>query len=330
MGERGINHVLVTGGAGFIGSHVVDRLLETGCRVTVIDNLANGRMSNIRHHSGNSAFQFVRGSILNRRLVGELMQACDRVINMATLGVRHSIRYPFQNHRLNAEGALLLLEAAREHGIKKFIQISSSEVYGTAVQVPQNENHRTFPHTIYGASKLAGDTYTRACWSTYRFPTVIVRPFNTFGPRSHYEGDAGEFIPKSIVRALNGLPILIFGDGKQTRDLSYVTDIADGIVRVCESGDVIGETINLGCGNEYKIIDIARKILKLAGSGTIEFQEKRPGDVTRLFADASHARECIGYRPRVDFDEGLKRTVEWFRSQNVRAMIRKETGRNWE
>jgi UDP-glucose 4-epimerase len=324
-------HVLVAGGAGFIGSHVVDHLLENQYNVIVLDNLINGQRSNIAHHLNNPHFRFVKGSILNHPLVDMLVKKCNIIINMATLGVRHSIRYPFQNHRLNAEGALILLEAARRYHIARFIQISSSEVYGTAIHVPQNENHRTFPHTVYGASKLAGDAYTRAYWLTYGVPTVIVRPFNTFGPRSHYEGDAGEFIPKSIIRALNELPILIFGDGQQSRDLSYVTDIARGIVEVCKSDQVLGETINIGCNQEYRILYIAEMIRKILGDQVqIEFQDKRPGDVLRLFADSSNAQRLIAYQSKVDFQEGLHKTISWFQSQNFHQMMKYEAGRNWE
>src|SRR5262249_19571733 len=157
---------------------------------------------------------------------------------------------PAVNHEVNATATLRLLSAAQGIGVKRFVYVSSSEIYGTARWVPMTEDHPAFPMTVYGASQLAGECYTRAYWPTYGFPTVVVRPFNAFGPRSHHEGDCGEVIPKFLLRCLAGRPLIIFGDGSQTRDFTYVADTARGIMLAGLAPDTIGETINLGTGRE--------------------------------------------------------------------------------
>ena len=151
-------------------------------------------------------------------------------------------------------------------GVERFIYCSSSEIYGTARYVPIPETHPPRPETVYGASKLAGEAYARAFHKTYGMKTVIIRPFNTYGPRSHFEGDAGEVIPKSIIRALNGQPILIFGDGSQTRDFTYVEDVGWGLILLAECDDAIGQTLNIGSGTEISIKDLAETICKVIGA----------------------------------------------------------------
>jgi UDP-glucose 4-epimerase len=233
--------VLVTGGAGFIGSHLVDALIQEGCYVRVIDNLTNGKRENLEQHKASDNFEFYLGSVTDPYDVAEAMKGIEIVFHLACLGVRHSIRHPFENHRVNAEGTLLMLKEAQRAGVEKFLYCSSSEVYGTAIHVPMPESHPTNPCTIYGASKLAGEAYTRAFYKSYGMKTVILRPFNTYGPRSHHEGYAGEMIPKSIVRALNGKSVLVFGDGSQTRVRMWRTQREDlsMLLNVMERLDVL-------------------------------------------------------------------------------------------
>ena len=325
---------LVTGGAGFIGSHLVDDLMKTGCKVRVLDNLANGKLDNISQHSSNQNFEFMRGSITHPIDVERAMEGIDIVFHLACLGVRHSIAHPFENHRVNAEGSLLVLDAAHRAKVDRVLYCSSSEVYGTAEYVPMPESHPTHPCTVYGAGKLAGEAYARAYYKTYGMPTTIVRPFNTYGPRSHHEGDAGEMIPKSIVRALNGQPVIVFGDGSQTRDFTYVKDTARALVAAAESDTMIGKTLNIGCNFEISIKDLAYKITEMVSNpeSKIVFTPQRPGDVLRLFADPRKFIDLCAWQPKVSFDKGLTKTIEFFRNHpwGIKGLMDSESGRNWE
>jgi UDP-glucose 4-epimerase len=325
--------VLVTGGAGFIGSHLVDALIKKKYNVRVFDNLVNGKIENLNRHKDNTHFQFISGNVTDPFDVANAMEGIDIVFHLACLGVRHSITHPFENHRVNAEGSLLMLDAAYRSKVKRFLYCSSSEVYGTAEYVPMPESHPTCPCTVYGAGKLAGEAYARAYHKTYGLPVVIIRPFNTFGPRSHYEGDAGEMIPKSIVRALNHQPIIIFGNGSQTRDFTYVEDTARGLVAAVECDKMIGQTLNIGSNFEISIKDLANKLSVMVGitDSKVVLTPQRPGDVLRLFADTSRFFKLTGWRPQVKFEDGLVKTIEFFRNHplGIGELMSSETGRNW-
>jgi UDP-glucose 4-epimerase len=326
-------HCLVTGGAGFIGSHLVDQLLARGCKVRVLDNLKNGKIANIANHFADPDFEFHQGSITDPGDVELAFHHIQVVFHLACLGVRHSIAHPFENHRVNTEGTLLLLAAARRAKVARFIHCSSSEVYGSAQHVPMAETHPTLPCTVYGAGKLAGEAYARAYHLTYGLPTVVIRPFNTYGPRSHHEGDAGEMIPKSIVRALNGKEILVFGDGLQTRDFTFVEDTAAGLVAAAECEAMIGLTLNIGCNFEISVKDLAEKLVTMVGNATayVKFGASRPGDVSRLYADPSAFMGLCDWKPATDFEAGLKKTITYFREHplGLDNLLQSEAGRNW-
>ncbi len=333
MNISGLN-CLVTGGAGFIGSHLVDELINRDCSVRVLDNLVNGKMENLSQHFDNKNFELYHGSVTDPFDVQKAVEGIDIVYHLACLGVRHSIVHPFENHRVNAEGTLLVLEASFRAKIKRFVYCSSSEVYGTAQHVPMTETHPTLPCTVYGSSKLAGEAYTRAYHKTYGAPAVIIRPFNTYGPRSHYEGDAGEVIPKSIVRALNGEPIIVFGDGSQTRDFTYVEDTARALVIAAEIDGMIGQTLNIGSNFEISINDLAHKIAKMVSNSKtrVELTPQRPGDVLRLFADPQKFIDICDWKPKISFDDGLARTIDFFRKHpsGIQSLMQGESGRSWE
>ncbi|HPQ68354.1 MAG TPA: SDR family NAD(P)-dependent oxidoreductase [bacterium] len=309
--------VMVTGGAGFIGSALVRHLCAQGARIVVVDNLVNGKRENLADLDPGHV-RLVEIDIRERDTMRTILPNVKTVFHLACLGVRHSLHDPTENHSVNATATLHLLAEARRANVERFVHVSTSEVYGDARTVPMNEDHPLQPNTVYGAAKLAGEAYARAAYLTHRFPVTIIRPFNTYGPRSHHEGDSGEVIPKFLLRALAGKPLLVFGDGKQTRDFSYVDDIAHGIAVAGKSSRCLGRTINLGSGKEISINALAQLIGKVVGGEIkIERHPVRPGDTRRLIADIESARRLLSYQPNVDLAEGLQRLLAWYHGQKL-------------
>jgi UDP-glucose 4-epimerase len=331
-GQAG-QRILVTGGAGFIGSELTRQLVATGHHVHVVDNLVNGKRENLDFdHQGKLTLHVA--DIRDQDVMKRQVEGVEVVFHLACLGVRHSIHSPYENHEVNATATLNLLALARAAGVKRFVYVSSSEVYGTARSVPMTEDHPTYPMTIYGASKLAGECYTRAYYTTYDYPTVVVRPFNSYGPRSHHEGDSGEVIPKFLLRTLAGKPMVVFGDGQQTRDFTFVDDTARGILLAGFSEQAIGQTINLGNGREITINDLADEVRQVTGKAEAEVTREipRPGDVLRLYADSTRAEHLLGFKPQVSLTEGLQALKSWYESLNQSPddLLEHETVRNWE
>ena len=264
-----------------------------------------------------------------------LIQGVDVVFHLACLGVRHSIHSPQENHDVNASATLGLLALSRDANVGRFIYVSSSEVYGSIVPVPpMSEMHHTQPLTVYGASKLAGECYTRAFYHTYGYPTVVLRPFNAYGPRSHHEGDCGEVIPKFMLRCMAGRPLIVFGDGTQTRDFTYVADTARGIIMAATCDAAVGTTINLGSGREISVNELARLVAEVVGCDRAEVIHDfaRPGDVPRLLADISKARRLLGFEPNVTLRQGLASLKQWYLNQGEAPSkaLERESVRNWE
>lgn len=330
MKLNGMN-VLVTGGAGFIGSHLVDLLAQTNS-VTVVDDLSTGRAENLSGAMKTGKVCFNR---LDLRKVGELeelVRGIDVIFHLAVVCLRASIRRPELAHEVNATATLNLLNLARTAGIRRFIYCSSSEVYGTARSVPMGEDHALAPMTIYGASKLAGEQYALSFQRTYGLPVVAVRPFNSYGPRAHYEGVRGEVIPRFIINALSGRPLAVMGDGAQTRDFTYVTDVARGLALAAQCDALIGSAVNIAAGREISVNEIAERVAAAVGVGVqIRHVEPRPGDVRRHWADISRAKELLGYMPEVSFEEGLASTVDWLRRnvKDIEAEAQNMEERNW-
>lgn len=325
--------VLVTGGAGFIGSELVRQLVQQAAQVIVVDNLVNGKEANL---SGLAAdrVELVIADVRDTSRLQSLLRGVDTVFHLACLGVRHSIHSPQENHDVNATATLNLLAAAKSAEVKRFVYVSTSEVYGTARHVPMTEEHPTFPMTVYGASKLAGECYTRAFYETYNYPTVVVRPFNSYGPRCHHEGDSGEVIPKFLLRGMTGQPMVIFGDGSQTRDFTYVSDTARGILLAGTADAAVGQTINLGSAKEITINHLAQKVADVLDKAEAEiiYDAPRPGDVLRLYADSRKARQLLGYEPEVSLPDGLTRLRDWYISleEAPERLLEQEIVRNWE
>lgn len=308
--------VIVTGAAGFIGSEIVHQLANMGATVIAVDNLHNGKRENLADILSPSV-TLVVADIRDHNIMRDLLGRCDIVLHLACLGVRHSIHSPLENHEINATATLHLLELSREASIKRFVYVSSSEVYGTARYVPMVEEHPLTPNTVYGASKLAGERYTDAYWRTYGMDTVVVRPFNAFGPRSHHEGDSGEVIPKFMLQAIAGEPLIIHGDGSQTRDFTDVRDTARGILLAAGCPQLQGTTLNLGQGKEITINELAELVGAVVdrNSVTVHHEPPRPGDVLRLCADTTLANNRIGYAPLITLKDGLLNLRNWYLQQ---------------
>lgn len=305
---------VVAGGAGFIGSSLVRVLLLSGAEVLVYDNLATGAAANLdgcRAETGREPV-FHHGDVRDAEKLARTLPGARYVFNLACLGVRHSLHSPRENHEVNATGALVLLGQARAAGVARLVHVSSSEVYGTARAAPMTEDHPTDPHTVYGASKLAGECYARAFHRCHGFDAVVLRPFNAYGPRSHHEGDSGEVVPRFVVRALAGQSLVVFGDGTQTRDLTHVYDTAAAIARAAVARGIAGQTLNVGSGSEHSVNELAELVARLAGGGraAIEHVEPRPGDVLRLLADSSRATRALGHRSTVGLEAGVGDLVE--------------------
>ncbi len=324
--------IIVTGGAGFIGSELAGQLASSGHHVLVIDNLINGKRENLAEILGpNVALQVA--DLRDTDRIRPYLKGVDIVFHLACLGVRHSLHSPVENHDVNATATLRLLESSRAAGVGRFVYVSSSEVYGTACAGPMSENHPTFPTTVYGASKLAGENYTRAFHAAYDLPTVLVRPFNSFGPRCHHEGDCGEVIPKFMLRCLTGRSMIVFGDGTHTRDFTYVADTARGIMQAGFCNGAIGQTINLASGTEITIAKLAQSVADACGVDhpQVDHESPRPGDLPRLCGDATLARELLGFRPRTSLHDGLKQLRDWYLSQNcsMEELFAQEVVHNW-
>ena len=327
--------VAITGGAGFLGSHVVRRQLAEGRRVRVLDNFSNGKEMHLAPLRDDPRLEVVHGDITRRDDVDAAFEGADVVVHLAVLDLRQSIKDPQGVNKAIVDGTLTCLDASRDMGVELFLNCSSSEVYGTAVRTPMDEEHPLLPETPYVAAKAAQDLYVRSYGQTYGLPWVTVRPFNMYGSNSHWQGFRGELIPKMIVRSMNGAPLTVFGDGRQTRDFTFVEDAAEALCRAMETPSAHGQTINICTGKETAIGDIAEMICRAFDrdpATAIERQDPRPGDVRRHLGDSARCRELLGYEPKTVFVDGLERTIDWFRSLPIppEQMLAEEVGRSWE
>jgi UDP-glucose 4-epimerase len=299
VGSTTRSTVVVTGGAGFIGSELVRQLAARGERVLIVDNLANGKRENVAGVLSDSV-TLLTADVRQPGLLDRYLPDVRVVYHLACLGVRHSLHSPRENHDVNATATLQLLASSRDAAVPRFVYVSSSEVYGTAKRVPMTEEHPTFPSTVYGASKLAGECYARAYQHSYGYPTVVVRPFNTYGPHSHHEGDSGEVIPKFLLRCLAGRPLVVFGDGNSTRDFT-MSATATGILWPANIPTRSARRSTLGAVPEVTINDLADRVHAVVGRSDVPVSRS-----TETWRRASSLRRHVT-RPRTPRVRALRR-----------------------
>lgn len=303
---------LVTGGAGFIGSHLVDALLQQGARVRVLDNLISGREDNLKKSWQD--IEFIKGDIRDHAIVENVVTDVQVVFHQAALrSVPKSMERPREYHDVNVTGTLNLLEAARTKKVQKFIFASSSSVYGEATSFPQKEIHETSPVSPYALTKLMGEFYCRLFAKVYGVATTSLRYFNVFGPRQNLDDEYSVVIPRFIHSALHNEPLPIYGDGKQSRDFTFVENVVQANIGAYLSNKGHGEVFNVGCGQSHSINDLAAQIKKIIGAQSpVKYLPPRPGDVFKTHAELSEIVQKIGYAPHVGFGPGLARTIEAF------------------
>jgi nucleoside-diphosphate-sugar epimerase len=310
MGKR---LYLVTGGAGFIGSHICERLVRDNHRVRVLDNLSSGREENLAHLSGD--VELFRGDLRDRKAVAAAVNGVEVVFHQAALGsVPRSVDDPFTSHDVNITGTLNVLLEARDAGVKRVVAASSSSVYGETPALPKHEEMTPHPMSPYALSKLAGEHYIKVFKQCYGFEAVGLRYFNIFGPRQDPGSQYAAVIPKFITALLQGERPVIYGDGLQSRDFTYVDNVVEANLLAAEAEGAAGESFNVGCGGRYSLLELFDRLKSILGS-TLEplHEAPRAGDVRDSQASIEAAERVLGYRVSVGFDEGLKRTVEWFR-----------------
>jgi UDP-glucose 4-epimerase len=311
--------ILVTGGAGFIGSHLVDRLVETGNEVLIIDDFSFGREDNIAHLRNNRLVRIEKDDICDTKRMIVLSRGIDIIFHLAVFCLRNSLHDPSWCHEVNDTGSLRMCQAALENSVEKFVYVSTAEVYGSGLYFPIDENHPFFPTNVYGAAKAAGELYAKSYWKTYGLPIVIVRLFNTYGPREHSVGRRAEVIPRFVMRTLAGQPSMIFGSGQQTRDFTYVEDIVRGIILAADCDKAVGDCINLARGQDVSVANICELVLKKLDRCDLEpiyIGEERPADIDRMQANVSKAKNLLGFSANTSIEEGLDRYIEWVQQQN--------------
>lgn len=300
--------VLVTGGAGFIGSHVVDRLIEEDLKVVVLDNLQGGQLENIRQHIGKKNFRFVQGDIRDSRLVRDCVRDMDAVIHQAALvSVPESIKNPVLTNDVNVSGTLNLLKASADSNVKRFVYASSCVVYGNTEKLPIKENDSLRPVSPYGVSKLAAENYARVFYEVFGLETVCLRYFNVYGPRQLH-GDYSGVITQFISQSTKNRPLVIFGDGEQTRDFVHVQDVVEANLLALRNKEIAGETFNIATGKATTINQLANMFLEITKKPHLKLTHCKPrkGDIKHSYADISKAKEKLQYTPKISLKKGLK------------------------
>ncbi len=327
--------IVVTGGAGFVGSHVVPLLLERDNEVVVLDNFTIGKKENLAGVESNPRLTLIRGDVTNERDVERAFEGANIVVHLAVIDLRYSIKDPILTNRVITAGTINCLNAALKNNAELFLNVSSAEVYGDAIYFPVDEDHIYQPTNPYAAAKVAQDMYVYSYGRTYDLPWTTLRYFSLYGPNSHWESYRGEVIPKMIVRAMNTQPLVIFGDGAQTRDFVFIEDAARALIAIGERKSCLGKCVQFCTGRETSIQRIAEIICYNFGyepSEMIRKESWRPADIMRMSGISGKCRDMLGLSSSVDIEEGIHRTVQWYRSLPYAPedLLSQEVLRNWE
>ena len=305
---------LVTGGAGFIGSNIVEELVRRRENVKVLDDLSSGNMKNLGGVL--DKIEFIEGDIRDSALLKKALKGCDYVIHQAALrSVPKSMENPGLYNDVNVAGTLNLLVASAENKVKRMVFASSSSVYGDSKKLPQSEDQMPQPISPYAATKLAGEHYLRVFAKSYGLETVALRYFNVFGPRQSLESEYAVVIPKFITCILRGEQPPVHGDGKQSRDFTYVDNVVDANLTAAIREGISGEVFNVACGKGYDLLDLIKVINQITGKDIKpKFEDQRPGDVKHTLSDITKMKKLLGLDPKIDFILGLRKTTEYFKS----------------
>lgn len=304
---------LVTGGAGFIGSNLVERIVQNGDKVRVIDNLSTGKIENIQPYL--DKIEFVQGDIRYLNTVMEVMKDVDYVLHEAALpSVPRSVETPLESNDVNTNGTLNLLYAAKESGVKKFVMAASSSAYGESPTLPKVETMPTSPLSPYAVNKLAGENYCKAFYNVYGLETIALRYFNIYGRRQDPNSFYSAVIPKFVRALLMNTPPTIFGDGETSRDFTYIDNVIEANLLACKaSKKASGKVMNIACGERITLNELAAELNTLLGKNLqAKHADERPGDIKHSLADISLAKEMIGYEGKHKIGVSLKKTVDWF------------------
>lgn len=305
-------HYLVTGGGGFIGSNIVQALIERGQQVRVLDNFATGRRQNLAEFAGK--IELIEGDIRDRVIVERAVEGVDYVLHQAALGsVPRSVQDPLTSNDVNVNGTLNLLWAAKKARVKRFVSASSSSVYGNTPQLPKEENMLPNPISPYAVSKLAAERYTMSFNAVYGLQTVALRYFNVFGPKQDPASQYAAVIPRFITAIMQGHAPIVYGDGEQSRDFTYIDNVVQANLLACTAPDAPGQFMNIACGERYSLNTLLQLVAEIMGKAARPLYElDRPGDVKHSLASIGRANRILGFSPEINFREGLKRTVAWF------------------
>lgn len=304
---------LVTGGAGFIGSHIAEALVERGDRVRVLDNLSTGHMENLEPIW--DQIDFVEGDLVDGELVARLVEGVDSIFHEAALAsVPRSVERPLDTNAACVTGTVTLLDAARRAGVRRLVYAASSSAYGDQPYSSKRECDLPAPISPYGAAKLAAEYYCQAFSATYGFETVAIRYFNVFGPRQDPDSPYSAVIPLFITAMLSGRQPVVFGDGLQSRDFTFVANVVRANLLAADAPGVSGRVLNVAAGGSITLLELIDALNEFLGTDIKPRHDApRPGDIRESMADISHARELLGYEPTIGFREGLRRSIDYYR-----------------